>query len=53
MPIYGDGGGKDLVAAGAIYAGDLSGIKARILVSVLLAGSGVDDVREAIESVAG
>lgn len=36
-PIYGNGGGKDLLAAGAIFAGDLSGIKARILLSVLLA----------------
>ena len=37
LPVYGDGGGKDLVAAGAAFAGDLSGVKARILLSVLLA----------------
>jgi L-asparaginase len=37
-PIYGNGGGKDLLEAGAVFAGDLSGIKTRILLSVLLAG---------------
>lgn len=36
-PVYGNGGGVDLLAAGAVFAGDLSGIKARILLSVLLA----------------
>jgi L-asparaginase len=36
-PIYGNGGGKDLLAAGALFAGDLSGVKARILLSLLLA----------------
>lgn len=35
-PIYGNGGGVDLAAAGAIFAGDLSGVKARILLAVLL-----------------
>ncbi|WEK52438.1 MAG: asparaginase [Candidatus Kaistia colombiensis] len=40
-PIYGNGGGKDLARAGAIFAGDLTGIKARILASVLL-GLGLD-----------
>lgn len=35
-PIYGNGGGKDLEKAGAIFAGDLTGLKARVLVSVLL-----------------
>lgn len=35
--IYGGGGGgKDLARAGAIFAGDLTGVKARILLSVLL-----------------
>lgn len=52
MPIYGDGGGKDLEAAGAVFAGDLSGIKARILLSVLLAAPGEGEVRAAIASVA-
>lgn len=36
-PIYGGGGGKDLEEVGAIFAGDLSGVKARILLMVLLA----------------
>lgn len=36
-PIYGGGGGKDLEEVGAIFAGDLSGMKARILLMVLLA----------------
>jgi L-asparaginase len=35
-PIYGDGGGRDVEAAGAIFAGDLQGPKARVLLSVLL-----------------
>jgi L-asparaginase len=37
-PVYGNGGGVDLAAAGAIFAGDLTGQKARILLSVLLGG---------------
>jgi L-asparaginase len=36
-PIYGGGGGKDLEDAGAIFAGDLSGVKTRILLMVVLA----------------
>jgi L-asparaginase len=35
-PIYGKGGGKDLADAGAIFAGDLKGHKARLLLMVLL-----------------
>ncbi len=38
-PIYGKGGGKDLLDAGAIFAGDLKGPKARLLLMVLLAAS--------------
>jgi L-asparaginase len=38
-PIYGNGGGKDLADAGAVFAGDLKGPKARLLLMVLLAGS--------------
>ena len=37
LPIYGKGGGKDLADAGAIFAGDLQGPKARLLLMVLLA----------------
>ena len=40
-PVYGNGGGRDLAAAGVIFAGDLNGRKARILVSILL-GLGLD-----------
>jgi L-asparaginase len=36
-PIYGKGGGKDLADAGATFAGDLQGPKARLLLMVLLA----------------
>jgi L-asparaginase len=35
-PIYGKGGGKDLLDAGAIFSGDLKGPKARLLLMVLL-----------------
>jgi L-asparaginase len=35
-PIYGKGGGKDLADAGAVFAGDLKGPKARLLLMVLL-----------------
>jgi L-asparaginase len=38
-PIYGKGGGKDLADAGAVFAGDLKGAKARLLLMVLLAAS--------------
>lgn len=47
QPIYGNGGGKDLAAAGALFAGDLTGVKARVLLSVLL---GADLPRAAIEA---
>jgi len=40
-PIYGAGGGSDLANAGAIFCGDLSATKTRILMALLL-GSGVD-----------
>ena len=42
-PIYGKGGGKDLADAGAIFAGDLKGPKARLLLMVLLAAPGTSD----------
>lgn len=41
LPVYGNGGATDLHRAGAIFAGDLSGHKARILAAVLL-GQGLD-----------
>jgi L-asparaginase len=42
LPLYGNGGGVDLAAAGAIFAGDLTGVKARILLAVLLGRDGGD-----------
>jgi L-asparaginase len=37
QPLYGGGGGgRDLADAGAIFAGDLKGPKARLLLMVLL-----------------
>jgi L-asparaginase len=40
-PVYGRGGGKDLAEAGVIFAGDLAGPKARVLVQLALA-AGLD-----------
>jgi L-asparaginase len=40
-PLYGRGGGRDLEDAGALFAGDLAGPKARILLQVAFA-AGVD-----------
>jgi L-asparaginase len=40
-PLYGRGGGRDLAEAGALFAGDLAGPKARVLLQVAL-GAGLD-----------
>jgi L-asparaginase len=54
QPIYGNGGGKDLAAAGAIFAGDLTGVKARVLLSVLLgAGHSREAIAEQVAKLAG
>ena len=51
LPIYGGGGGRDLERAGAWFAGDLSGEKARVLLGLLLAnGSSQAEMRAAIEA---
>jgi L-asparaginase len=47
-PIYGKGGGKDLADAGAIFAGDLKGPKARLLLMVLL---GLPDFRGRVAEI--
>ncbi|HLT02572.1 MAG TPA: asparaginase [Geminicoccaceae bacterium] len=47
-PIYGKGGGKDLADAGAIFAGDLKGPKARLLLMVLL---GAPDTQNRIAEI--
>jgi L-asparaginase len=43
-PEYGRGGGADLAEAGALFAGDLAGPKARMLLQVAL-GAGVEPAR--------
>jgi len=50
-PVYGRGGGKDLAEAGALFAGDLAGPKARVLLQLAL-GSGLD-VAKALAAEAG
>jgi L-asparaginase len=37
LPLYGDGGGRDLETAGAVFAGRLQGPKARLLLCLALA----------------
>ena len=54
LPFYGDGGGQDVAAAGAIFAGDLQGPKARVLLSVLLGGARVpEDLAPTVARLAG
>ncbi|MDF1585539.1 asparaginase [Marinimicrococcus flavescens] len=53
MPVYGAGGGKDLERAGAIFAGDLTGLKARILLAVLLGGPRERELADIVASAAG
>jgi L-asparaginase len=50
-PVYGRGGGKDLADAGALFAGDLAGPKARVLAQLALA-AGVP-LAEALAAEAG
>ena len=53
-PVYGNGGGKDLAEAGAFFAGDLSGPKARILLAVLLGQDpGARNLPAALAALAG
>jgi L-asparaginase len=53
-PIYGKGGGKDLAEAGAMFAGDLTGVKTRVLLAVLLgAGASQEALAEQIAAAAG
>jgi L-asparaginase len=52
-PIYGKGGGKDLADAGAIFAGDLKGPKARLLLMVLLSAPDIGSrIAEILREVA-
>lgn len=43
QPLYGDGGGADLARAGALFAGDLTGSRARIALALALAHSHSED----------
>jgi L-asparaginase len=53
-PIYGNGGARDLERAGAIFAGDLSGPKARVLAAVMLgAGLSGEAMREDFDFLGG
>jgi L-asparaginase len=51
-PLYGNGGGVDLAAAGAIFAGDLTGVKARILLAVLLGRNNTETLAADVALVA-
>lgn len=48
-PVYGNGGGYDLKKAGAIFGGDLSGQKARLLLMIAL--SAVERTGEPVEAL--
>ena len=50
-PVYGRGGGKDLAEAGAYFAGDLAGPKARVLLQLVLAAG--RDLSQALAAEAG
>jgi L-asparaginase len=50
-PVYGRGGGNDLLEAGALFAGDLAAPKTRILLQLALAAE--LDVEEALAAEAG
>ncbi|MFE7630851.1 asparaginase [Kocuria sp. NPDC057446] len=44
VPLYGNGGGIDLVAAGAVPSGDLNPLQARVLVALLISlGTSADE----------
>ncbi|TXK18676.1 asparaginase [Homoserinibacter sp. GY 40078] len=50
-PAYGLGGGADLAAAGAIFAGDLTTSRARVALSLALGSPGLGSPAEIIERV--
>lgn len=51
-PVYGRGGGRDLAEAGALFAGDLAGPKARVLLQLAL-GAGADPRQVVAEEAGG
>ena len=50
-PVYGRGGGRDLAEAGALFAGDLAGPKARVLLQLALGGG--QDIAAVLAAEAG
>ena len=50
-PVYGRGGGRDLKEAGALFAGDLSGPKVRVLLQLAIGGG--SDVRTTLAAESG
>ena len=50
-PIYGQGGGADLKRAGAIFCGDMSGPKARLLLAVILGQKVQGDIAAQVANV--
>lgn len=50
-PIYGQGGGADLKRAGAIFCGDLTGPKARLLLAVILGQKERGDIAATVARV--
>lgn len=51
-PVYGKGGGQDLEKVGSLFAGNLSGVKARILLGLALANNfSLDELKKAIYEI--
>ena len=55
QPIYGgDGGGRDLLRAGALFAGDLSPVKVRVALAALLGGGAArEEIAATLECIGG
>ncbi len=51
-PVYGGSGGASLARAGALFAGRLTGVKARILLAVLLGRDTMNDVEQGLRWLA-
>ncbi|MBB6354033.1 L-asparaginase [Aminobacter aganoensis] len=49
LPLYGDGGGRDLEDAGAFFAGRLRGPKARVLLCLALANKPMGEIADLFE----
>jgi len=55
QPIYGgDGGGRDVLRAGALFAGDLSAVKTRVALAALLGGGASrEEIAATLERIGG